>query len=47
MMNPFEFLNSINDTKKDIMIDDLDEKGLCFFYDQSFTVLLPRYRLYC
>lgn len=26
-MNPFEFVNSINSTKKDIMIDDLAEKG--------------------
>jgi hypothetical protein len=31
MMNPFEFLNSINDTKKDIMIDDLDEKAYASF----------------
>ena len=22
-MNPFEFLNTINDTKKDIMVDDI------------------------
>lgn len=26
-MNPFEFTNSINSTKKDIMIDDLAEKA--------------------
>lgn len=26
-MNPFDFLNSINTTKKDIMIDDISEKG--------------------
>lgn len=26
-MNPFEFLNSINDTKKDIMEDDMTEKS--------------------
>ena len=26
-MNPFEYLNSINNTKKDIMIDDIAEKG--------------------
>jgi hypothetical protein len=26
-MNPFEYLNAINDTKKDIMIDDIAEKG--------------------
>ena len=25
-MNHFDYLNSINDTKKDIMIDDLGEK---------------------
>lgn len=25
-MNPFEYLNSINYSKKDIMVDDLDEK---------------------
>ena len=25
-MNPFEFLNSINTTKKDVMIDDITEK---------------------
>jgi hypothetical protein len=31
MMSPFEFLNSINDTKKDIMIDDLDEKAYASF----------------
>lgn len=26
-MNPFEYLKAINDTKKDIMIDDIAEKG--------------------
>ena len=26
-MNPFEYLNSINMTKQDIMIDDIAEKG--------------------
>ena len=26
-MNPFDYVNSINLTKKDIMLDDLDEKG--------------------
>jgi len=26
-MNPFDYLNAINNTKKDIMIDDLAEKG--------------------
>jgi hypothetical protein len=45
-MNPFEYLNSINDTKKDIMVDDIAEKqyvpfmvnrGLSYFVD---TVLV-------
>lgn len=45
-MNPFEYLNAINDTKKDIMVDDLAEKqynsfmvnrGLSYFQD---TVLM-------
>jgi hypothetical protein len=45
-MNPFEYLNAINSTKKDIMIDDMAEKdyngfmvnrGLSYFPD---TVLL-------
>jgi len=45
-MNPFEYLNAINYTKKDIMVDDLAEKeynpfmvnrGLSYFPD---TVLL-------
>ncbi len=26
-MNPFEYVNAINNTKKDIMIDDLAERG--------------------
>jgi hypothetical protein len=26
-MNPFEYLKAINDTKEDIMVDDLSEKG--------------------
>ena len=26
-MNPFEYVNSINYTKKDIMVDDIAEKG--------------------
>ena len=26
-MNPFDYLNAINNTKKDIMIDDIAEKG--------------------
>lgn len=43
-MNPFEYLNSINHTKKDIMVDDLAEKGynpfmvnrsLSYFYDTA------------
>lgn len=45
-MSPFEFLNSINDTKVDIMVDDVSEKaynaylinrGLSYFVD---TILL-------
>lgn len=45
-MNPFEFLNSINTTKEDIMVDDIVEKqynpfmvnrGLSYFND---TVLM-------
>jgi hypothetical protein len=45
-MNPFEYLNAINDTKKDIMIDDVAEKGynafmvnrgLSYFHD---TILI-------
>ena len=45
-MNPFEYLKAINDTKQDIMVDDISEKqynafmvnrGLSYFYD---TVLL-------
>lgn len=41
-MSPFDYLNSINYTKEDIMIDDISEKkysafmvnrGLSFFYD--------------
>ena len=30
-MNPFEYLNSINDTKKDIMVDDIAEKAYASF----------------
>ena len=26
-MNPFDYLNAINNTKKDIMVDDIAEKG--------------------
>ena len=45
-MNPFEYLKAINDTKQNIMVDDISEKqynafmvnrGLSYFYD---TVLL-------
>lgn len=45
-MSPFDYLNAINDTKKDIMIDDISEKeynsyivnhSLSYFHD---TVLL-------
>ena len=45
-MNPFEYLNAINTTKKDIMVDDIAEKeynafmvnrGLSYFSD---TVLI-------
>lgn len=41
-MSPFDYLNSINDTKKDVMVDDVSEKayvpfiinrGLSYFYD--------------
>jgi hypothetical protein len=43
-MNPFEYLNAINDTKKDIMVDDIAEKaynsfminrGLSYFQDTA------------
>ena len=27
MTNPFQYLNAINDTKQDIMVDDIAEKG--------------------
>ena len=45
-MNPFEYLTAINDTKNDIMVDDIAEKaynpfmvnrGLSYFQD---TVLM-------
>ena len=45
-MNPFEFIKSINETKKDIMVDDIAEKdynafmvnrGLSYFSD---TILM-------
>ena len=44
-MNPFEYLNSINDTKQDIMYDDITEKAynpfmtnrsLSYFQDTVF-----------
>ena len=45
-MNPFEYLNSINDTKKDIMVDDLAENAYIPFtvnrslsYFQDTTVI--------
>lgn len=43
-MNPFDYLNSINDTKKNIMVDDIAEKqyvpfmvnrGLSYFVDTA------------
>jgi len=43
-MNPFEYLNAINNTKQDIMVDDVAEKqynafmvnrGLSYFYDTA------------
>ena len=30
-MNPFEYVNSINMTKKDLMVDDIAEKGYAPF----------------
>lgn len=30
-MSPFDFLKSINDTKKDVMLDDIDEKDYVSF----------------
>ena len=41
-MNPFDYVNSVSHTKKDIMVDDITEKGyssftinrsLSYFYD--------------
>ena len=43
-MNPFEYLNAINNTKKDLMVDEEAEKkynafmvnrGLSYFYDTA------------
>jgi hypothetical protein len=31
MTNPFQYLNAINDTKQDIMVDDIAEKGYSSF----------------
>lgn len=52
-MNPFEYLNSINDTKKDIMVDDVTEKAynsfminrtLSYFPDTvAFANVMNRY----
>jgi hypothetical protein len=37
-MSPFQYLNSINDTKKNIMLDDLDEKGyIPFMVNRSLS----------
>ena len=37
-MNPFEFLNAINTTKKDIMIDDITEKAYnAFMVNRSLS----------
>ena len=31
LMNPFDYLNAINNTKQDIMVDDIAEKGYAPF----------------
>ena len=37
-MNPFEYIKSINDTKKDIMVDDVAEKGYNpFIINRNFS----------
>ena len=37
-MNPFEFKKSINDTKKDIIVDDVSEKGYNpFIINRNFS----------
>tara|TARA_R100001015_G_C4470675_1_gene54459 strand:- start:133 stop:513 length:381 start_codon:yes stop_codon:yes gene_type:complete len=37
-MNPFEFIKSINDTKKDIIVDDVSEKGYNpFIINRNFS----------
>ena len=30
-LSPFDYLNTINDTKKDIMVDDIAEKAYASF----------------
>jgi hypothetical protein len=38
MSNPFDFLKSINDTKKDIMVDDIEEKSYkSYFVNRSLS----------
>ena len=37
-MNPFEFIKSINETKKDIIVDDVSEKGYNpFIINRNFS----------
>ena len=37
-MNPFEYVQAINDTKKDIMVDDIAEKGYnAFMVNRSLS----------
>ena len=37
-MNPFDFIKSINETKKDIMVDDVSEKGYNpFIINRNFS----------
>ena len=37
-MNPFECIKSINDTKKDIMVDDISEKAYnAFIINKNFS----------
>ena len=37
-MNPFEYIKAINDTKKDIMVDDIAEKGYnAFIINRNFS----------
>ena len=38
IMNPFEYLNAINNTKKNVMVDDLTEKGYnAFMVNRSLS----------